>query len=140
MKASHGNSEIAFGTQHLYNAHSSMFSVCAHNFVFSLISTPPRPNCVDYPFLLSFFLSLEDSHYLGIQKQYKFFFRMIIHIDKERLGFVLNTAPCLSLPRLGSLGTLAFFNFFGNLFYGSAKFQKVSCKPLLATDTLLKCI
>lgn len=44
---------------------------------------------------------------------------------KERLGFVLNMAFWLSLPHLGSSDILAFFDFLGHLFYGSAKFQQV---------------
>ena len=63
------------------------------------------------------------------------------HIGKGRLGFVLKMASWLSLPHLGFSCILAFFDFLGNLFYGSVWFQQLQCiivQTLLAANTLLK--
>lgn len=44
---------------------------------------------------------------------------MKVDIGKGRLGFILKMASWLFLPHLGFSCILAFFDFLGNLFYGS---------------------
>lgn len=128
MRFSIGMQKTVFGTCIYPSTYSSMFSLHAHDLVFSLIFFPLR---LITRFLSHLFLC-RGLPIWPVRNNPNFILGWKMHIGQGRLGFILKMVSWLSLRHVGFSYILAFFDSLeicSTAPSGSSSCDVSSCKP-----------